>query len=190
MRVLGIYNESKMMHGPIVNFGVFCQGCDGKAVEMFVFKMSARFSFNSKMTVQTDERTEVSLDCSICGKKRRTVIVDQDQIRSYCTPTKHPFPAKIRETQVHQSGTETQFAYIIEYDFVDFEDKRRKWPNTAASAMPKWGRISFEVTCPECNTKNRTSTQNNLVRPHTEHCSCGYALYTENKELPLFEEVH
>lgn len=156
---------------------------------MFVFKMSAQLSFNGSAKVEFAERTEVSLDCSICGKKRRTIIVNQDQTRSYCTPTKHPFPAKIREIQVQQNGTETQFAYIIEYEFVDFEDKRGKWPNPASIALPKWGRISFELTCPECNAQVRTSTQNNLVRPHTEICPCGYVLYTETKEMPFFEEV-
>lgn len=162
-------------------------------------RITLRFSPGVQITL--DKILEVSLDCPICKRLHRTIMLatEKRQItRSYrnetvhlsqaeklavCTPTLHTFPARL----VHKEVTTSEVPEIIfrfEYESRPFIDHKGRH----SSEIPTWARVSFTATCPQCRTETCTSTQTNLVRPYTKHCSCGYVLYVDVIE-PQVEDV-
>jgi hypothetical protein len=150
----------------------------------------ASFAFNGVVQIQFANRLELSLDCAICQKKWRTVVLSSTDRESFCTPTHHPFPARIVDQKVFTDRGVTEVVYTVEYEFFPFEDSREKWRHDPiAHAMPSWGRVHFDLTCPRCGRVSKRSTQTNIVRPWTAYCECDWPLYTETHELPLFERL-
>ena len=135
--------------------------------------------------VSPGEFLELSLDCFICGRTRRTVGLRDGTEEATCSPTKHPFPAKILERRGDVGARLATLSYRVEYWFAPFEDRKRGHP---AAELPRWGRVHFEMACPVCGESRMRSVQNNIVRPWSCACSCGHHLYTEEEEYPRFSE--
>ncbi len=134
--------------------------------------------------------TALSLDCAICRKKHRTVVVSPIERFSYCTPTQHTFPARVINCTTTILDGVTEAMYLVEYYYIPFEDTREKSRRDPASqAMPRWGRVHFELTCPTCGNTSKHGAQSNTGRPWTAYCACGHALYTETREIPLFAQI-
>ena len=143
-------------------------------------EISARFAFADGTAVTFSDSLEVSLDCCICHRCRRTVIFKVGGVEGKCTPTGHPFPGKI----VAMEASANSVVYRLEYWFEPFEDA--KYPDRRkAQDRPTWSRIGFDVVCPKCGQGSRQSSQNNIVRPWTCLCKCGQVLFTESDEMPL-----
>jgi hypothetical protein len=144
-----------------------------------VAEISARFAFADGALVRFCEILEVSLDCCVCHRCRRTVILKVGAVQGKCT-TGHPFPGKI----VGMEANADSVVYRLEYWFEPFEDV--KYPDRRkAQGRPTWARVGFELVCPKCGQASRQSSQNNIVRPWTCHCKCGHVLYTESDEMPV-----
>ena len=135
--------------------------------------------------VSADDSLELTLNCFICQRTRRTVILDLGKETGICTPTKHLFPAKILTKDVRSEAGVIEINYLIEYWFASFVDSKYK---ESAENVLTWGRVSFQITCPKCSKTNPSSIQNNTVRPWTYFCSCGQPLYFETEEYPKFEK--
>jgi hypothetical protein len=60
-----------------------------------VAEVSARFAFAEGAGVTFSDSLEVSLDCCICHRCRRTVLFQLGSVEGKCTPTGHPFPGKL-----------------------------------------------------------------------------------------------
>ena len=144
-----------------------------------VAEVSARFAFVKGAAVTFSDSLEVSLDCCICHRSRRTVFFRLGAVEGTCTPTRHRFPGKLVRREVGPGFV----SYRLEYWFEPFEDA--KYGDTRQiGPRPTWGRIEFTVVCPRCGAPNQCGTQNNLVRPFHADCRCGTRLYTELNEMP------
>ncbi len=145
-----------------------------------VAEVSARFAFTEGVAVTFGDSLEVSLDCCICHRCRRTVVFQVGGVEGKCTPTGHPFPGKLIGKEVGVGSV----SYRLEYWFEPFEDAKYKGIRKVGPA-PTWARVGFTVVCPRCGESQRCSTQNNIVRPCHTDCRCGTRLYTEVEELPV-----
>ena len=160
------------------------------------FLIKIAYQFPMGCMINPDESVEVSLDCSTCKKRYRTVVITKHKSECYCTPTKHPFNAVIKEIDVNKTVKRnfllkkelTEIVYHIEYDYDEFVDERNKYAPSHSSPLPSWARVYFNITCPECNHTQKQSTQNNIVRPLKVFCEkCSSLLYKEKVELPIFK---
>jgi len=136
--------------------------------------------------VSADDTLELSLNCFVCERTRRTIILRVGEEAGICTPTKHLFPAKILAKETLSQTKSVELKYLVEYWFAPFVDRKYKEP---AEDSLIWGRVHFSITCPKCGETKIRSVQTNLVRPFTEYCSCGNALYSETEEYPKFKKV-
>ena len=145
-------------------------------------------------TIEFKRKVLVSLDCFGCKRSGRTVVLFEDQNKSFCTPTKHEFPGHISKIDVSDrknAGLLSQKSivtttYFIEYDFENFTDK--KYPKRAITPTPTWGRATFNLSC-KCGVQSEHETQNNIVRPWKAVCECGKDLYYEIEETPILRNT-
>ena len=162
-------------------------------------RVSLKFSPNVRIAIY--KVLEVSLDCPVCERLRRTVMLATEQYqvtRSYqnetvhltqaerpavCTPTLHDFPARVVHREVTNSLV-PEIIYRFEYEFRDFIDHK----GGHSSDTPTWARVSFTATCPHCSTETATGTQSNIVRPYTKRCTCGQVLFVDESP-PQIENV-
>ena len=145
---------------------------------------------NRGVEVSFEQYLEVSLDCAQCGRTHRTVIFESPGEPGICTPSGHSFPGKAEALkQNDKSGFfKREFECIFKISYAYTEVKDEKYPDRQSSKIPTWGRVYFNVTCPKCGEVSKQSTQNNIVRPWTCTCKCGYELYTEETAFPVFKE--
>lgn len=137
-----------------------------------------KIDFEERVAVTFRLRLEVSLDCFICRRRHRTVVMKAAGEPGICTPTQHAFPGSL--LQVSAVGPESLFTFVYDYEpFTDqkYPDERRyaQWEKGA----PSWVRVSFDVACPSCGLTTERSTQTNLVRPWDCFCKCGRRLYSD-----------
>lgn len=145
---------------------------------------------------------EVSLDCHVCGRIHRTVLLNSskgttmwlpkndvkitsDEIPAICTPTLHIFPAHVLNRQIGTVASSSIISFHIGYTFQPFTDKEY---NQTAIDIPSWARIHFTLICPRCGRASGASTQTDAVRPSIKSCVCGYELYIDNQP-PEFENL-
>lgn len=152
--------------------------------------VKAFFQFSKGIEVVFDDTVEVSLDCSDCHRKRRTVIFYAGKEKGKCTPTGHPFRGKLISKHSYLEANRYFVEYKILYEYEPFVDA--KYPNEKiyygeSKGIPTWGRISFALKCPKCKSVSKESSQNNLVRPYSCTCACGFELYEEQTEIPILE---
>ena len=145
-----------------------------------VANVSARYVFAEGAVATFSDTLEVSLDCCICHRCHRTVMLNFGGVEGKCTPTGHPFPGKI----VRMEATADSVVYYLEYWYETFEDA--KYPDRRkAQDRPTWGRVGFEIVCPRCGQASKQSSQTNVVRPWTCHCNCGQILFVESDVMPI-----
>lgn len=152
--------------------------------EMAIIKVILNTSEGVKVSINS--LLELSLDCFICERTNRTILLNDNEEKGICTPTKHLFPSKILSKEIINKTNFVEINFKVEYWFAPFIDKKYK---RKAENILNWGRVNFNVTCPKCGEQKITSVQNNIVRPWTCFCNCGYALYFETEEYPKFEKV-
>ena len=121
---------------------------------------------------------EVSLDCSRCSRRHRTIVFDRPNALGRCTPTRHEFDGLLLRVDANDAGAMALFRYEYE-PFVDakYPDERR-YSGFEAGA-PTWVRFHFVVVCAACGKESAATTQTNIVRPWHCMCSCGSVLYRE-----------
>lgn len=144
-----------------------------------------------QLVLKTKPHLEVSLDCAVCQKRARTVVMGlSSQIRgeiaeysaapaapkaAICTPTGHDFPARLVQHETI-TGTETvTLRYCFEYDYSAFNATAGSLRGDS-SPLPRWARVSFLLRCPTCEVSMESSTQTNLGRPYDQGCHCGLPL--------------
>lgn len=140
--------------------------------------ISTSLNFSKGAKVTFSDTLEVSLDCCVCRRSMRTIVLEAGRAEGTCTPTGHPFPGRIVGKRAGARSVE----YRIEYRYEPFEDA--KYPVRRPQPCPGWARVSFTVTCPRCGASEEGSVQNNAHRPWTARCGCGQPLYTLTKEMP------
>ena len=128
---------------------------------------------------------ELSLDCFICQRVHRTTILKQGSEQAICTADeehgRHPAPARIAAFDTTTGDTQLILRLVIDYWWAPFHDAKRDRQATALTDTP-WVRLHFGSYCPQHSKAGKHSTQTNLVRPCTTHCShCGTAIATSNE---------
>lgn len=124
-----------------------------------------------------------ALDCPVCKRSRRTVVLYEQQEKSFCTPSGHGFPGHISRLEISRQKNLVTASYEIEYAFEAFADA--KHPHRNIGPAVTWSRATFTVTC-ACGMETTHETQNNIARPWKAACACGQDLYYETSEIPLF----
>ncbi len=153
-----------------------------------IAEIIAHIKANKNVIISFGDKLEVSLDCSDCERRRRTVVFELDSEAGNCTPTGHSFRGKLAIKNTWQADRIYSAKYEVVYEYEPFVD--RKYPNEPnyygqSKGVPIWGRVHFPITCPQCERWFDWSMQNNIVRPWTNECKCGYELYTEIEEMPI-----
>lgn len=151
-----------------------------------IVKVNVNLEISDGVEVSANDLLELSLNCFVCERTQRVVILKAGEETGICTPTKHRFPAKILAKETVRRAKSAELNYRVEYWFAPVVDSEYK---ESAENILKWGRVYFQITCPECGKAKTLSIQNNTVRPWTCYCVCGYALYSETAEYPRFEKI-
>ena len=144
--------------------------------------ISIDLRLNDGVTAAIDDLIEVSLDCSDCKRKMRTVAFREGENHGVCTPSGHWFRGVMLDKRLPSRETRLNAEYDVEYQYEPFIDA--KYPDSLqyygpSEGMPTWARVHFTLNCPRCRTLVPRTTQSNLVRPCTGSCKCGFALYTD-----------
>jgi hypothetical protein len=131
------------------------------------------------------ETAELSLDCFICQRTRRTTILEAGAEQALCTSDeehgRHPTSARIAAFDTTTEDTQLALRAIIDYWWAPFHDAKRDTQASAISDTP-WVRLHFGSSCPRHSQADKHSTQTNLVRPVTTHCRhCHTAIATSNE---------
>jgi hypothetical protein len=141
------------------------------------------------------QQLEVSLDCHVCRRCKRTIVFEVGKQWSRCTPTGHAFPGRIVAKETQRVGDLHLVRYSVLYEYEYFVDAKHPWPpgpslrerfdSRKPTGEPTWARVHFTIACPNCGVTKEKSTQNNLGRPWPIKCDCGHVLYMEIKEMPI-----
>lgn len=126
---------------------------------------------------------EISLDCSSCRRRLRTVVFAEVGAKGICTPTGHQFEGQLHALNVIGATIRAEF----QYEFEPFEDAKygdARYQGFEAGA-PTWARVTFQLRCSACGREGWGSTQSNLVRPWSAACRCGAPLYDDVREPRL-----
>jgi len=75
-----------------------------------VAEVAVRLEFARGASVSFGDPLELSLDCSVCRRCRRTVVFREGRSEGVCTPTGHLFPGRIVGKEVVQRGLEWSVA--------------------------------------------------------------------------------
>jgi hypothetical protein len=121
---------------------------------------------------------EVSLDCDVCQRRRRTVFFSAIGSPGLCSPTWHEFPGRLLELDFAKQSAHAVFLYRYE-PFIDAKHPNEKRYRGLERGSPSWVRFNLTVSCKSCGASLETSTQTNLVRPYTSVCDCGAVLYDD-----------
>lgn len=151
------------------------------------------FQAQRKLELGFSDNLAVVLDCVVCKRTRRVVILAGDERESKCTPTGHRFPGRVagHETVSKQSPwpsrlSRSEHKYRIEYEYEPFSDSKN---GRAATSEPRWARIALVLRCPKCGKENQGGTQSNIVLPRVSRCGCGAVLLKETGQSFRFD-VH
>ena len=112
------------------------------------------------VNIEFENKILVSLHCFECKRSHRTVVLLEDQEKSFCTPTKHKFPGRIvnfsisdrLKTKILSSKSVVTETYVIEYEFEPFVDK--KYPHREITPKITWSRATFTIHC-ECGERKK-----------------------------------
>ena len=136
--------------------------------------------------LEVPPKLEVSLDCSNCRRRDRTVIFDGLGSQGVCTP-RHKcdgFAGTLRNVSVTKPRDGFLVRYEIDVDYEEFFDAKR---SQTSSPGANWARVILVITCPYCGHTNEMTTQTNAVRPYFRDCECGRRLLTEPNNPFTFE---
>jgi hypothetical protein len=160
-------------------------------------RFTTPLKLRNPVTITLQDHVELSLDCFMCLKMRRTVFIFADENKSFCTPsyyTRHSYPARILENSVIAGKEVTEIIYTIEYEYRPFIDKRYFQQELAlehakSNQIPAWGRISFKLSCPNCAETWETGTQSNVIMTRSQVCKCGFMYWEEGQQVTFLEKI-
>src|SRR5256885_12431978 len=79
---------------------------------------------SSVSRIEFNRSAEIQLDCHICRRTGRTVVMNVDEKLSYCLKTHHPYPGRVTGVSVsveqRSGGVLVRGVYAIEYKFAKF----------------------------------------------------------------------
>ena len=125
----------------------------------------------------TDGPVEVSLDCTTCRRRRRTVVFSEVGGKGRCLPTGHEFDGQLEALHAVGNVVRAEFRYRFE-PFEDAKYGDGRYDSFEAGA-PTWVRLRFQLRCSVCRHEAWDSTQSNIARPWFAACRCGAPLYDE-----------
>ncbi|MFF4951296.1 hypothetical protein ACWC2K_31720 [Streptomyces chattanoogensis] len=129
------------------------------------------------------KKLELSLDCFICGRTRRTTHLEHGEERAVCCMgderSEHPAPARIGGFDVTSRQDRLILRSVVDYWWVPFRDSKSDRPAAALTGAP-WVRLYVGYRCPQSHESGSFSTQSNAVRPVNEVCAhCAAPLATD-----------
>ncbi|MET7296690.1 hypothetical protein ABZS79_32095 [Streptomyces griseoloalbus] len=133
------------------------------------------------------KRLELSLDCFICGRGRRTTSFQYGLEHALCSADdeypEHPTAARIAAFDVTDERERMALRAVVDYWWAPFHDAKRNQAGTALSHIP-WVRLHLGYYCPQARQSGALSIQTNMVRPVRDTCGhCDYLLAT-SKDAP------
>ncbi|MFC9960144.1 hypothetical protein ACFVIB_22690 [Streptomyces nigra] len=134
-----------------------------------------------------DKRLELSLDCFICGRGRRTTSIHYGLEHALCSGDdeypEHPTAARIAAFDVTKERERMALRAVVDYWWAPFRDAKRDQAATALSQTP-WIRLHLGYYCPQARQSGAFSIQTNVVRPIRDTCGhCDHLLAT-SKDAP------
>jgi hypothetical protein len=138
------------------------------------------------------EPMELSLDCCICERADRTVVLKQGEERAVCTSDekhgRHPAPARITAFDTTTLATELALRAVVAYWWAPFHDAKRDVDATTVSTVP-WVRLALGYFCPEHKEGGKASIQSNMVRPVTLACASCSETIAVSDEAPTIQSL-
>ncbi|OKJ74720.1 hypothetical protein AMK31_31100 [Streptomyces sp. TSRI0107] len=133
------------------------------------------------------KRLELSLDCFICGRGRRTTAFQYGLEHALCSADdespEHPTAARIAAFDVTDERERTALRAVVDYWWAPFRDAKGNHAATALSHTP-WVRLHLGYYCPQARQSGTLSIQTNMVRPVRDTCGhCDHLLAT-SKDAP------
>ncbi|MGY1577287.1 hypothetical protein [Streptomyces sp. MN13] len=133
------------------------------------------------------KRLELSLDCFICGRGRRTTALQYGLEHALCSADdaspEHPTAARIAAFDVTDERERTVLRAVVDYWWAPFRDAKDNHAATALSHTP-WVRLHLGYYCPQARQSGTLSIQTNMVRPVRDTCGhCDHLLAT-SKDAP------
>lgn len=130
------------------------------------------------------KRLELSLDCFICERTRRTTSFQYGLEHARCSADgerpEHPTAARIAAFDITDERERTALRAVVDYWWAPFHDAKRDRAATALSLTP-WVRLYLGYYCPQARQSGAFSIQTNMVRPVRDVCAhCDHPLATSN----------
>jgi hypothetical protein len=127
-------------------------------------------------------KIELTLDCFLCERVGRTVILEGGEERALCTSDQkrgpHPTAARIAGFDTETWDRRPRVRAVVDYWRAPFHDARRDAPAMPLTRTP-WVRLHFDVRCQASRERVAASTQTNLLRPAVTKCGqCGEPVAT------------
>ncbi|MEU1596456.1 hypothetical protein ABZ468_27250 [Streptomyces sp. NPDC005708] len=133
------------------------------------------------------KRLELSLDCFICQRTRRTTSSQHGQEHALCSAheehPEHPTAARVAAFDVTDGRERAVLRAVVDYWWAPFHDTKRDHAATALSLTPRV-RLHLGYYCPQARQSGTFSVQTNIIRPVRDTCGhCDDPLAT-SKDAP------
>ncbi|MGW4499219.1 hypothetical protein ACWENR_11485 [Micromonospora sp. NPDC004336] len=139
-------------------------------------------------------RLELSLDCFVCQRTGRTLLLEVGADRAVCTGDdnfgQHYCAARIAAFDHSSQADQTSLRVVVDYWWAPFHDAKRDEPAAALTRAP-WVRHHLGYCCPQTGKSGEFTTQTNIVRPASkscQHCSAPLTVSRDAPQLRLLTE--
>ncbi|MEU6321956.1 hypothetical protein [Streptomyces sp. NPDC047009] len=138
------------------------------------------------------KRLELSLDCFICQRTRRTTSSQHGQEHALCSAheehPEHPTAARVAAFDVTDGRERAVLRAVVDYWWAPFHDTKRDHAATALSLTPRV-RLHLGYYCPQARQSGTFSVQTNIIRPVRDTCGhCDDPLAT-SKDAPAIRHL-
>jgi len=132
-----------------------------------------------------ERSVELSLDCFVCERQGRTMLLEWGAERAVCTADKqhgrHYAAARIAAFDSTIEDQRLSLRAVVDYWWAPFHDAKRDVRGLPLTESP-WVRLKFGYFCAQTEDSGNGSTQSNLVRPARTSCRhCGEAAATSTE---------
>lgn len=152
-------------------------------------EISAVLNVRADHIVGWQRDIELSLDCFVCERVRRTTILRWGAERAVCTADEqyrqHYTAARVAAFDATIEHAQLGMRAVVDYWWAPFHDAKRDERGLPLSDPP-WVRLNVEYFCESTSESATAQTQTNLVRPCETRCThCKKPVATSTKAPSL-----